>query len=50
MINPRPKDVLENLIATLDDKVLPRVKEADLLSAVTTTKFLIRYVLNQLEH
>lgn len=50
MINPRPKDVLENLIATLDDKVLPRLKETDLLSAVTTTKHLIRYVLNQLAH
>lgn len=50
MINPRPKDILENLIATLDEKVLPRLKETDLLSAVTSTKHLIRYVLNQLTH
>ena len=50
MINPRPKDVLENLIATLDDKVLPRITETDLLSALTTSKHLIRYVLNQLVH
>lgn len=50
MIHPRPKDVLENLIATLDEKVLPRLQETDLLSAVTTTKHLIRYVLNQLAH
>lgn len=50
MINPRPQDVLANLIATLDEKVLPRLTETDLLSAVTTTKHLIRYVLNQLVH
>ena len=48
MMNPRPSDVLENLIATLDEKVLPRLQEADVLSAVTTTRHMLRYVLNQL--
>lgn len=50
MINPRPQDVLVNLIATLDEKVLPRITETDLLSALTTTKHMLRYVLNQLAH
>lgn len=50
MINPRPKDVLENLLATLDEKILPRITETDVLSALTSTKHLIRYALNQLTH
>lgn len=50
MIHPRPADVLENLIATLDESVLPRLKDADVLSAATTTRHMIRFVLNQLRH
>lgn len=50
MINPRPTDVLENLIATLDGSILPRLKETDVLSAATTTRHMLNYVLNQLRH
>ncbi|MDR2857091.1 MAG: hypothetical protein LBV50_04505 [Novosphingobium sp.] len=48
MINPRPTEVIENLIATLDSIILPRLKEADVLSAATTTRHMLRYVLNQM--
>jgi len=50
MINPRPIDVLENLVATLDASVLPRLKDADVLSAATTTRHMLRYVLSQLRY
>lgn len=50
MINPRPIDVLENLVATLDASVLPRLKDSDVLSAATTTRHMLRYVLSQLRH
>ena len=48
MINPRPTDVLKTIIANLDSKVTPKLTDVDVLSAVTTAKHMVRYVLNQL--
>jgi len=48
MINPRPTDVLTNIIANLDSKVIPALTDVDVLSAVTTCKHMVRYVINQL--
>ncbi len=48
MINPRPADVLTNIIANLDSKVIPKLTDVDVLSAVTTAKHMVRYVINQL--
>lgn len=48
MINPRPSDVLTNIIANLDSKVIPNLTDIDVLSAVTTCKHMVRYVIQQL--
>ncbi len=48
MINPRPTDVLQTIIANLDSKVIPKLSDVDVLSAVTTCKHMARYVINQL--
>jgi len=48
MINPRPTDVLINIIANLDSKVIPKLTDVDVLSAVTTAKHMVRYVIHQL--
>jgi hypothetical protein len=48
MINPRPTDVLETIIANIESKVEPKLTDVDVLSAVTTCKHMVRYVINQL--
>lgn len=48
MINPRPADVLRNIIANIESKVEPKLTDVDVLSAVTTAKHMVRYVINQL--
>ena len=48
MINPRPADVLKTIIANLESKVEPKLTDVDVLSAVTTCKHMVRYVLYQL--
>lgn len=50
MINPRPIDLIENLIATFDSSILPGLNDTSVLSAATTTRLMLRYVLNQLKH
>lgn len=48
MINPRPSDLLKAIIANLDNKVIPKLTDVDVLSAVTTCKHMVRYVIHQL--
>lgn len=48
MINPRPADVLQTILSNLDSKVIPKLTDVDVLSAVTTAKHMVRYVINQL--
>lgn len=48
MINPRPADVLKNIIANIESKVEPKLTDVDVLSAVATCKHMVRYVLSQL--
>lgn len=48
MINPRPTDVLQTIIANIESKVEPKLTDVDVLSAVTTAKHMVRYVIHQL--
>lgn len=48
MINPRPSDVLRTIISNIESKIEPNLTNVDVLSAVTTCKHMIRYVINQL--
>lgn len=48
MINPRPADVLQTIISNIESKIEPKLTDVDVLSAVTTCKHMVRYVINQL--
>jgi hypothetical protein len=48
MINPRPSDVLQTIISNIESKIESKLTDVDVLSAVTTCKHMVRYVINQL--